>query len=112
MSYINDGDLSSYVWFDWKCEVGASVILDLREVKFINKIKFYQNSEDHKGDLFENCSFYISSDNLSYEKVGNDSYLSQDEIEIVLENKEARYVKVSSNVINNYGVCIREFIVE
>ncbi len=112
MSNIVDNDLSTYVWFDWKCEVGASIILDLRSIKKINKIKFYQNSTEHNGDLFENCSFYISKDNINYEKVGEDSYLSQEEIEIILDNKEARYIKVSSNVINNYGVCIREFIVE
>lgn len=112
LSYINDNDLTTYVWFNWKCEVGANITLDLRQIKKINKIKFYQNSSEHKGDLFENCSFYVSKDNINYTKVGNENYLSQDEIEITLENIEARYVKVSSNVINNYGVCIREFIVE
>ena len=45
-------------------------------------------------------------------KVGDDNYLSQEEIIINLDNVRARYVKVESNVVNNSGVTIREFIVE
>ena len=107
-----DNDLSTYVWFDWHCTVGAYVCLDLRQVKEIKKISFYQNTTDHPGDLFENCTFYISEDGVNYTKVGNDNYLSQEEIIINLDNVRARYVKVESNVVNGAGVTIREFIVE
>lgn len=107
-----DNDLSTYVWFDWHCTVGAYVCLDLRQVKEIKKISFYQNTTEHPGDLFENCTFYISEDGVNYTKVGNDNYLSQEEIIINLDNVRARYVKVESNVVNNSGVTIREFIVE
>lgn len=107
-----DNDLSTYVWFDWHCTVGAYVCLDLRQVKEIKKISFYQNTTEHPGDLFENCTFYISEDGVNYTKVGDDNYLSQEEIIINLDNVRARYVKVESNVVNNSGVTIREFIVE
>ncbi len=107
-----DNDLSTYVWFDWHCTVGAYVCLDLRQVKEIKKISFYQNTTEHPGDLFENCTFYISEDGANYTKVGDDNYLSQEEIIINLDNVRARYVKVESNVVNNSGVTIREFIVE
>lgn len=107
-----DNDLSTYVWFDWHCTVGAYVCLDLRQVKEIKKISFYQNTTEHPGDLFENCAFYISEDGVNYTKVGDDNYLSQEEIIINLDNVRARYVKVESNVVNNSGVTIREFIVE
>ncbi len=107
-----DNDLSTYVWFDWHCTVGAYVCLDLRQVKEIKKISFYQNTTDHPGDLFENCTFYISEDGVNYTKVGDDNYLSQEEIIINLDNVRARYVKVESNVVNGAGVTIREFIVE
>ena len=107
-----DNDLSTYVWFDWHCTVGAYVCLDLRKVKEIKKISFYQNTTEHPGDLFENCTFYISEDGVNYTKVGDDNYLSQEEIIINLDNVRARYVKVESNVVNNSGVTIREFIVE
>lgn len=107
-----DNDLSTYVWFDWHCTVGAYVCLDLRQVKEIKKISFYQNTTEHPGDLFENCTFYISEDGVNYAKVGDDNYLSQEEIIINLDNVRARYVKVESNVVNNSGVTIREFIVE
>lgn len=107
-----DNDLSTYVWFDWHCTVGAYVCLDLRQVKEIKKISFYQNTIEHPGDLFENCTFYISEDGVNYTKVGDDNYLSQEEIIINLDNVRARYVKVESNVVNNSGVTIREFIVE
>ena len=107
-----DKDLSTYVWFDWHCTVGAYVCLDLRQVKEIKKISFYQNTTEHPGDLFENCTFYISEDGVNYTKVGDDNYLSQEEIIINLDNVRARYVKVESNVVNNSGVTIREFIVE
>lgn len=107
-----DNDLSTYVWFDWHCTVGAYVCLDLRQVKEIKKISFYQNTPEHPGDLFENCTFYISEDGVNYTKVGDDNYLSQEEIIINLDNVRARYVKVESNVVNNSGVTIREFIVE
>lgn len=107
-----DNDLSTYVWFDWHCTVGAYVCLDLRQVKEIKKISFYQNTTEHPGDLFENCAFYISEDGVNYTKVGDDNYLSQEEIIINLDNVRARYVKVESNVVNNSSVTIREFIVE
>lgn len=107
-----DNDLSTYVWFDWHCTVSAYVCLDLRQVKEIKKISFYQNTTEHPGDLFENCTFYISEDGVNYTKVGDDNYLSQEEIIINLDNVRARYVKVESNVVNNSGVTIREFIVE
>lgn len=107
-----DNDLSTYVWFDWHCTVGAYVCLDLRQVKEIKKISFYQNTTEHPGDLFENCTFYISEDGVNYTKVGDDNYLSQEEIIINLDNVRARYVKVESNVVNNSGVTIKEFIVE
>lgn len=107
-----DNDLSTYVWFDWHCTVGAYVCLGLRQVKEIKKISFYQNTTEHPGDLFENCTFYISEDGVNYTKVGDDNYLSQEEIIINLDNVRARYVKVESNVVNNSGVTIREFIVE
>lgn len=107
-----DNDLSTYVWFDWHCTVGGYVCLDLRQVKEIKKISFYQNTTEHPGDLFENCTFYISEDGVNYTKVGDDNYLSQEEIIINLDNVRARYVKVESNVVNNSGVTIREFIVE
>lgn len=107
-----DNDLSTYVWFDWHCTVSAYVCLDLRQVKEIKKISFYQNTTEHPGDLFENCTFYISEDGVNYTKVGADNYLSQEEIIINLDNVRARYVKVESNVVNNSGVTIREFIVE
>ena len=107
-----DNDLSTYVWFDWHCTVGAYVCLDLRQAKEIKKISFYQNTTEHPGDLFENCTFYISEDGVNYTKVGDDNYLSQEEIIINLDNVRARYVKVESNVVNNSGVTIREFIVE
>lgn len=107
-----DNDLSTYAWFDWHCTVGAYVCLDLRQVKEIKKISFYQNTTEHPGDLFENCTFYISEDGVNYTKVGDDNYLSQEEIIINLDNVRARYVKVESNVVNNSGVTIREFIVE
>lgn len=107
-----DNDLSTYVWFDWHCTVGAYVCLDLRQVKEIKKISFYQNTTEHPGDLFENCTLYISEDGVNYTKVGDDNYLSQEEIIINLDNVRARYVKVESNVVNNSGVTIREFIVE
>ena len=107
-----DNDLSTYVWFDWQCTVGAYVCLDLRQVKEIKKISFYQNITEHPGDLFENCTFYISEDGVNYTKVGDNNYLSQEEIIINLDNVRARYVKVESNVVNNSGVTIREFIVE
>lgn len=107
-----DNDLSTYVWFDWHCTVGAYVCLDLRQVKEIKKISFYQNTTEHPGDLFENCTFYISEEGVNYTKVGDDNYLSQEEIIINLDNVRARYVKVESNVVNNSGVTIREFIVE
>lgn len=107
-----DNDLSTYVWFDWHCTVGAYVCLDLRQVKEIKKISFYQNTTEHPGDLFENCTFYISEDGVNYTKVGDDNYLSQEEIIINLDNVRARYVKVESNVVNNSGVTIIEFIVE
>lgn len=107
-----DNDLSTYVWFDWHCIVSAYVCLDLRQVKEIKKISFYQNTTEHPGDLFENCTFYISEDGVNYTKVGADNYLSQEEIIINLDNVRARYVKVESNVVNNSGVTIREFIVE
>ena len=107
-----DNDLSTYVWFDWHCTVGAYVCLDLRQVKEIKKISFYQNTTEHPGDLFENCTFYISEDGVNYTKVGDNNYLSQEEIIINLDNVRARYVKVESNVVNNSGVTIREFIVE
>lgn len=81
-------------------------------VKEIKKISFYQNTTEHPGDLFENCTFYISEDGVNYTKVGDDNYLSQEEIIINLDNVRARYVKVESNVVNNSGVTIREFIVE
>lgn len=112
LNLMLDNDLSTYVWFDWHCTVGAYVCLDLRQVKEIKKISFYQNTTDHPGDLFENCTFYISEDGINYTKVGDDNYLSQEEIIINLDNVRARYVKVESNVVNGAGVTIREFIVE
>lgn len=112
LSLMHDNDLSTYVWFDWHCEINAYVKIDLRQIKEISKIRFYQNSSDHPGDLFQNCSFYISSDDINYTRVGEEKYESIDEIEITLDNVKARYVKVVSNVINDYGVCIREFVVE
>lgn len=112
LSLMYDNDLSTYVWFDWHCEINAYVKIDLRQIKEISKIRFYQNSSEHPGDLFQNCSFYISSDNINYIRVGEEKYESIDEIEIALDNVKVRYVKVVSNVINDYGVCIREFVVE
>ncbi len=112
ISKIIDGDLSTYVWFDWHFDKNSAITLDLRQIKTINKIKFYQRVSEHESDVFQNCSFYISKDNVTYTKVGEDQYLSQDEIEITLTNTEARYVQIRSNVYNEVGVCIREFIVE
>lgn len=112
ISKIIDGDLSTYVWFDWHFDKNSAITLDLRQIKAINKIKFYQRVSEHENDVFQNCSFYISKDNVTYTKVGEDQYLSQDEIEITLTNTEARYVQIRSNVYNEVGVCIREFIVE
>lgn len=112
ISKIIDGDLSTYVWFDWHFDENSTITLDLRQIKKINKIKFYQRVSEHESDVFQNCSFYISKDNVTYTKVGENQYLSQDEIEIVLTNTEARYVQIRSNVYNEVGVCIREFIVE
>lgn len=76
------------------------------------QLLMYQRVSEHESDVFQNCSFYISKDNVTYTKVGEDQYLSQDEIEIVLTNTEARYVQIRSNVYNEVGVCIREFIIE
>ena len=112
ISKIIDGDLSTYVWFDWHFDKNSAITLDLRQIKTTNKIKFYQRVSEHESDVFQNCSFYISKDNVTYTKVGEDQYLSQDEIEITLTNTEARYVQIRSNVYNEVGGCIREFIVE
>ena len=112
ISKIIDGDLSTYVWFDWHFDENSAITLDLRQIKKINKIKFYQRVSEHSTDVFQDCSFYVSKDNINYTKVGKDQYLSQDEIEIILTNTEARYVQVRSNIYSNVGVCIREFIVE
>lgn len=114
LNLMLDNDLSTYVWFDWKCKAGAYVLLDMRKVKDVNKIKLYQNSSEHPGDLFKNCSIYVSEDGTNYTRVGEGNYLSQDEIVIDLTNQnvKARYVKIVSNIENVAGICIRELVIE
>lgn len=110
---ITDNDLSTYTWFDWKCNEGAYVLLDLREVKTLNNIVLFQGNEYHANDMFADASIYYSADGVEFVKAGEDAYSNQSDIYIDLSSNpvQARYVKVVSNVVNPTGVVIRQFSV-
>lgn len=108
-----DDDLSTYTWFDWRCQQGAYILLDLHEAKEIQSISLYQGNEFHSGDMLNDASIYYSEDGINYHRVGEQSYVNQDEILVNLTQPvKARYVKVVSNVVNESGVVIREFSVD
>lgn len=105
-----DGDSTTFAHFSKGDTHNASITLDLREVKQIENIVFFQGKDDSL-DMIYNFSVYISSDNTTWEKVGNDYYQDVKELnlDIISQSKSARYVKIISNWDLEYWVYIREF---
>ena len=107
-----DGDMTTYSWYDWKSPAGSYILIDFIELKKISKIEFYQGCDDHPYDYFESLTFYYSTDNVNYIKIGEDSYESILDIVVNLDTPiNARFVKIVSNKINGNGVTIREIVV-
>ena len=111
-SNMLDGDMTTYSWYDWKSPAGSYILIDFIELKKISKIEFYQGCDDHPYDYFESLTFYYSTDNVNYIKIGEASYESILDIVINLDTPiNARFVKIVSNKINGNGVTIREIVV-
>lgn len=117
LASINDGDLSSYTWFDWHGDVGSYVQLDLRKATQINNVVFYQSCEDVTNDYFRDFSFQYSLDGTNWINIGEDHYLADKDSGVNLELNldlssnpiNARYIRVVTNIYMDYGVAIREF---
>ncbi len=114
ISGINDGDLSTYAWFDFQGAAGSYVQLDLRKTISLNNLVFYQGCEDVPTDYFRDFSFQYSTDGENWKTIGEEHYLATDDTNLELNIKldtpiEARYVRVVTNVLMEYGATIREF---
>ncbi|MCH5171609.1 MAG: beta-N-acetylglucosaminidase domain-containing protein [Erysipelotrichales bacterium] len=115
VSGINDGDLSTYAWYDWKGEAGSYVQIDLRKETEIKNIVFYQSCDDVPADYFRDFSIKYSLDGINWYTVGEEHYLADSntnlELNLDLSNSpiNARYVRVVTNIYMTNGVTIREF---
>ncbi len=111
-SKMMDGDLNTYSWYDWNSPIGSYILIDFAELKKVSKIEFYQGCSDKADDYFRSLTFYYSTDNINYIKIGEDSYESVMDIVINLDKSiDARFIKIVSNNLNKTGVTIREIVV-
>lgn len=125
-SHMTDGDYDTGVWFDYKIDYGAYIVLDLQETKRINDIVLFQKGNTTTGggdakpttysnDYLEKCRFDYSSDGKKWTAFNDGSF--EEVANIFFKPNQlvnARYIRVvnlddSLDGQSAHGAVIREF---
>ncbi|MCM1289893.1 MAG: beta-N-acetylglucosaminidase domain-containing protein [Corallococcus sp.] len=105
---VLDGNEDTCIFFDWKCDVGAYLTIDLRKSVHIENIYLLLSSIDDNNihDASETKLSY-SSDGVTWTDI--DASLEGSQITVDGLDVNARYVKLTAQVSMAHGLKIYEF---
>lgn len=97
-SSLWDNDNATFCHFSKGTLTDASITLDLRSVKEINKIIYKQSSSEYSTDIIHFFNVSVSDDNVHWTQINENVYQDVYDLDLDLsgQNISARYIKISA----------------